>query len=144
MKSILLIALIMIVSCETTTEESEEIIAFYRCLLLDSDTVYNHINSLVDAILTLDPILLASTFTTIYPAIVIEVTRCELLVKKNVDNEIVLKNTSNIGNNLADFLKVLLKALMRYAKPFLNSLGINLNKICNTYFPNTSLCDLLE
>ena len=143
MKSILLIALIMIVSCETT-EESEEIIDFYRCLLLDSDTVYNHINSLVDAILTLDPILLASTFTTIYPAITIEVTRCELLVKKNVDDEIVLKNTSNIGNNIADFLKVLLKVVITYAKPFLNSLGINLNKICNEYFPNTSLCDLLE
>ena len=143
MKSLLLIALIMFVSCETT-EESDEIIAFYKCLLLDSDTVYNHISSLVDSILTLDPVLFATTFTTIYPAIVLEVTRCNLLVEKNFDNEIVLKNTSNNGKTLVDFLKAIIKAVITYAKPFLNSLGINLQKICNEYFPNTSLCDLLE
>ena len=144
MKLLLLIGLILFVSCETTEQSSEEIIAFYKCLLLDSDTVYNNINTLVDSILTLDPIIFSTTFTTIYAAIAVEVTRCSLQVKKNVNGEIVWKEANNNGNNISDFLKVILKAILAYVKPYLNSIGINIKKICNDYFPNISLCDLLE
>ena len=138
----------MTISCETI-EESNEVIDFYKCLLLDSDTVYYHLNSLVESIEELDPVKFAATFTTIYPAIVAEVTRCEILVKKNVDNDddIVLKNTNNSnggGSTKIDFFKALLKYVVDYIMPFLKPLGINLKKVCNDAFPDTFICDLLE
>ena len=147
MKLLFLIALFMTISCETV-EFSSEIIDFYKCLLLDSDIVYYHINSLVESIEELNPIKFSATFTTIYPLIVAEVTRCEILVKKNVDDDdIVLKNSNNSnggGSTKIDFFKALLKYVVDYITPFLKSLGINLKKVCNEVFPDTFLCDLLE
>ena len=151
MKLLFLIALFITISCETveTVEFSSEIIDFYKCLLLDSDIVYYHINSLVESIEELDPIKFSATFTTIYPLIVAEVTRCEILVKKNVDDDddIVLKNSNNSnggGSTKIDFFKALLKYVVDYIMPFLKPLGINLKKVCNEAFPDTFLCDLLE
>lgn len=148
MKLLFLIALFMTISCETV-EFSSEIIDFYKCLLLDSDIVYYHINSLVESIEELNPIKFSATFTTIYPLIVAEVTRCEILVKKNVDDDddIVLKNSNNSnggGSTKIDFFKALLKYVVDYIMPFLKPLGINLKKVCNEAFPETFLCDLLE
>ena len=148
MKLLFLIALFMTISCETV-EFSSEIIDFYKCLLLDSDIVYYHINSLVESIEELNPIKFSATFTTIYPLIVAEVTRCEILVKKNVDDDddIVLKNANNSnggGSTKIDFFKALLKYVVDYIMPFLKPLGINLKKVCKEAFPDTFLCDLLE
>lgn len=148
MKLLFLIALFMTISCETV-EFSSELIDFYKCLLLDSDIVYYHINSLVESIEELNPIKFSATFTTIYPLIVAEVTRCEILVKKNVDDDddIVLKNSNNSnggGSTKIDFFKALLKYVIDYIMPFLKPLGINLKKVCNEAFPETFLCDLLE
>lgn len=147
MKLLFLIALFMTISCETV-EFSSEIIDFYKCLLLDSDIVYYHINSLVESIEELNPIKFSATFTTIYPLIVAEVTRCEILVKKNVDDDdIVLKNSNNSnggGSTKIDFFKALLKYVVDYIMPFLKPLGINLKKVCNEAFLETFLCDLLE
>ena len=148
MKLLFLIALFMTISCETV-EFSSEIMDFYKCLLLDSDIVYYHINSLVESIEELNPIKFSATFTTIYPLIVAEVTRCEILVKKNVDDDddIVLKNSNNSnggGSTKIDFFKALLKYVIDYIMPFLKPLGINLKKVCNEAFPETFLCDLLE
>ena len=143
MKSILLIALFLVISCKTS-EVSYDVVSFYKCLLLDSNTVFNHINSLIEAIQTLDPIKFAASFTTIYPAIVVEVTRCSLQSTRNMDDEIVLKNANNKSNTTADFFKAILKAIVTYISPFLKSLGINLKNICNETFPDTFICDLLE
>ena len=118
MKSILLIALFMIISCETT-EASNDAISFYECLLLKSDTVFNHISSLIDSIQTLDPIKFAASFTTIYPAIAVEVTRCSIQVKNNVDDgEIVLKSAKNDNIASTDSFKVLLNAVIKYVMSF--------------------------
>ena len=140
MKSILLIALFVLISCETP-KVFYDVVSFYKCLLIDSDTVFNQINNLVEAIQTLDPVKLVASFTTVYPAIVVEVTRCSLQASKNVDDdEIILKKTINRNNNLTDFLKAILKIVT----PYLESLGINLKKICNDVLPGSSFCNLLE
>ena len=144
MKSILLIALFMIISCETT-EASNDAISFYECLLLKSDTVFNHISSLIDSIQTLDPIKFAASFTTIYPAIAVEVTRCSIQVKNNVeDDEIVLKSDKNDNIASTDSFKVLLNAVIKYVMSFLNSVGINLNKMYNEAFLKDFLNELLK
>ena len=146
MKSIIFIALFLIFSCKNI-EESNDIINFYKCLLLDSDVVYNHINSFVEAIISLDPIKLVESFTTIYPAITLEVTRCKMVTKNNDNNDIILKSSNNESvrsNTIAEFFKALLKYVTTYIMPFLNPLGINLKKICNDAFPDSFICDLLE
>lgn len=142
MKSLLFITLLLIISCETPVE-SNDVVEFYKCLLLDSDTVYNHLNSLLEAVRTLDPIKLATSFSSIYPAIGLEVTRCSLLTKKNSDDNVVLKVANTKSNTIADFFKALLKVVTKYIMPFLNPLGFNLKKICNEAFPDTFICDLL-
>ena len=148
MKSFLFIALFLIISCETT-EESNDVVNFYTCLLLDSDVVYKHINSLVDAILTLDPVKLVESFTTIYPAILSEVNRCKKEVKTNSDNDIVLKlrHTESVttkSNTKVEFFKALLKVFTTYIAPSLKEWGFNIKKICNDNFPDVFICDLLE
>ena len=144
MKSILFFALFLLITCETSLE-SEETIAFYKCLLLDSDTVYNHINSLVEAVKTLDPIKLAESFSTIYPAIVLEVNRCKKEIKQNYDDIILKSSEINVKNNTtAEFFKALLKVVTTYIMPFLNPLGFDLKKICKNAFPDAFICDLLE
>ena len=131
MKSFLFIALFLIISCETT-EESNDVVNFYTCLLLDSDVVYNHINSLVDAILTLD-----------------QVNRCKKEVKINSDNDIVLKlrHTESVttkSNTKVEFFKALLKVFTTYIAPSLKEWGFSIKKICNDNFPDVFICDLLE
>ena len=145
MKSILFLALFLFISCETN-KESEETIAFYKCLLLDSDTVYDHLNSLIQAVKSLDPIKFAESISTIIPAITTEVNRCKKEVKQNVDDDIVLKSSDSSagGNTIAEFFKALLKAVTTYIIPFLNSLGFDLKKICNSAFPDSFICELLE
>ncbi len=142
MKPILFITL-FVLTFYKTTEESNNIISFYKCLLLDSDTVYNHINSLVEAIITLDPVKLVESFTTIYPAIVTEVKRCKNEVETKADDFIVLKNSNTEGDIKVEFFKALLKVVTTYIMPFLNPLGFDLKKICNKAFPDVFICELL-
>ena len=145
MKSILFIALFLLFSCEDNLN-SEQTVALYKCLLLDSDTVYNHLNSLVEAVTTMDPVKLYDNFSTILPALINEYNRCKSQVTKTVDDDIILKSpeTEIRTNTTAEFFKALLKVVTTYFMPFLNNLGINLKKICNEAFPHTFICDLLE
>ncbi len=145
MKSILFIALFLLFSCEDNLN-SEQTVALYKCLLLDSDTVYNHLNSLVEAVTTMDPVKLYDNFSTIFPALINEYNRCESQVTKTVDDDIILKSseTEIRTNTTTEFFKALLKVVTTYFMPFLNNLGINLKKICNEAFPHTFICDLLE
>ena len=151
MKSLLFIALFLLISCEST--ESKDIVAFYKCLLLDSDVVYNHINSFVEAIKTLDPIKFAESFSTIYAAISSEVTRCELVVKlKKNNDDIVLRSTNEVentnknegGSTMKALFSALLKAFLSFINPTLKTLGINIKDICQKEFTDSFLCDLLE
>ena len=135
MKLILLISLFLFTFCET---ESSNVVDFYKCLLLDSDTVYNHINSLVEAVKTLDPIKLAESFTTIYPAIALEVTRCQLQVRK-LDSP---KN-ENGDNTIIEFLKNIVKMITDYLIPNLSKFRIELKTICKNVLSNSFLCELL-
>ena len=146
MKSILFITLLLVISCESIQESGEsDVVSFYKCLLLDSDVVYNQINNLVEAIKSLDPIKLTTTFTTIVPIISAEVTRCKLnqvlFRKLSTEDEQPVKNTSS---GKANFFKALLKAVTTYLMPFLKNIGIDLKKICKDAFPDVFICDLLE
>ena len=146
MKSILFISLLLVISCESIQESSDnDVVSFYKCLLLDSDVVYNQINNLVEAIKSLDPIKLTTTFTTIVPIISAEVTRCKLnqvfFRKLSTEDEQPVKNTSS---GKANFFKALLKAVTTYLIPFLKNIGINLKGICKDAFPDVFICDLLE
>ena len=146
MKSILFITLLLVFSCENIQESSDsDVISFYKCLLLDSDVVYNQINSLVEAIKSLDPIKLTTTFTTIVPIISAEVTKCKakqvILRKLSTEEEQPVKNTSS---GKANFFKALLNAVTTYLIPFLKNIGINLKGICKDAFPDVFICDLLE
>ena len=132
MKLILLISLFLFTFCET---ESSSVVDFYKCLLLDSDTVYNHINSLVEAIKSLDPIKLAESFTTIYPAIALEVTRCQLQVLDSSKNE-------NGGNSIIEFLRSILEMITNFLMPNLNEFRIELKTICKNVLSDTFLCEL--
>ena len=99
MNKFLIVALFLIISCESTTD-SESTINFYKCLLLDSDVTYNYLNDIVEAIKSLDPVKLVNTFSTIYPAILSEVERC----KKETNNEIVLNEEETEKNSDSDAL----------------------------------------
>ena len=149
MKSLLFIALFLLISCEST--ESKDVVDFYKCLLLDSDTVYNHINSLVESVKTLDPIKFSESFSTVYSAIGLEVTRCKLQVKLNknknginlrIANEV--ENTNEGGSTMKALFSALLKAFLSFVNPTLKSLGINIKNICQKEFTDSFLCDLLE
>ena len=146
MKSILFITLLLVISCESIQESSDnDVVSFYKCLLLDSDVVYNQINNLVEAIKSLDPIKLTTTFTTIVPVITAEVTKCkakQILFRKlsTEEEEQPVKKTSGKVN----FFKALLKAVTTYLLPFLKNIGVDLKKICKDAFPDVFICDLLE
>ena len=146
MKSILFVTLLLIISCENIQESNDsDVVSFYKCLLLDSDVVYNQINSLVEAIKSLDPIKLTTTFTTIVPVITAEVTKCkakQILFRKlsTEEEEQPVKKTSGKVN----FFKALLKAVTTYLLPFLKNIGVDLKKICKDAFPDVFICDLLE
>ena len=146
MKSILFVTLLLIISCENIQESNDsDVVSFYKCLLLDSDVVYNQINSLVEAIKSLDPVKLTNTFTTIVPVITAEVTKCkakQILFRKlsTEEEEQPVKKTSGKVN----FFKALLKAVTTYLLPFLKNIGVDLKKICKDAFPDVFICDLLE
>ena len=147
MKSILFVTLLLIISCENIQESNDsDVVSFYKCLLLDSDVVYNQINSLVEAIKSLDPVKLTTTFTTIVPVITAEVTKCkakQILFRKlstEEEEEQPVKKTSGKVN----FFKALLKAVTTYLLPFLKNIGVDLKKICKDAFPDVFICDLLE
>ena len=146
MKSILFVTLLLIISCENIQESNDsDVVSFYKCLLLDSDVVYNQINSLVEAIKSLDPVKLTTTFTTIVPVITAEVTKCkakQILFRKlsTEEEEQPVKKTSGKVN----FFKALLKAVTTYLLPFLKNIGVDLKKICKDAFPDVFICDLLE
>ena len=146
MKSILFVTLLLLISCESIQESNDsDVVSFYKCLLLDSDVVYNQINSLVEAIKSLDPVKLTTTFTTIVPVISAEVVKCkakQVLFRKlsTEEEEQPVKKTSGKAN----FFKALLKAVTTYLMPFLKNIGVDLKKICQDAFPDVFICDLLE
>ena len=139
MKKFLFLVLFLVVTTQSNTE-SESTISLFKCLLLDSDVTYNHINSLVEAITTMDPAKLISAFTTMYPAISAEVKRC----KGETSEEIVVKSKVKKNAPTQDIFGKLLKLFTQYVLPFLKNLGINLTQICKMLFPDLAYCDILQ
>ncbi len=153
MKKFLFIALLLIVSCETISD-SESTIKLFKCLLLDSDVTYNHLNNLVEAVKTMDPVKLANVFSTIYPAISSEVARCqkeatnEIIAKPEVVEEVVKEEIKEEKKEEekkdSDFIQMIWKLFIQYALPFLKTLGLDLAGICKMFFPDSFYCDLLS
>ena len=139
MKKFLFLVLFLVVTTQSNTE-SESTISLFKCLLLDSDVTYNHINSLVEAITTMDPAKLISAFTTMYPAISAEVKRC----KGETSEEIVVKSEEKKNAPTQDIFGKLLKLFTQYVLPILKNLGINLTQICKRIFPDLAYCDILQ
>ena len=139
MKKFLFLVLFLVVTTQSNTE-SESIISLFKCLLLDSDVTYNHINSLVEAITTMDPAKVISAFTTMYPAISAEVKRC----KGETSEEIVVKSEEKKNAPTQDIFGKLLKLFTQYVLPILKNLGINLTQICKMIFPDLAYCDILQ
>ena len=139
MKKFLFLVLFLVVTTQSNTE-SESTISLFKCLLLDSDVTYNHINSLVEAITTMDPAKLISAFTTMYPAISAEVKRC----KGETSEEIVVKSEEKKNAPTQDIFGKLLKLFTQYVLPILKNLGINLTQICKMIFPDLTFCDILQ
>ena len=139
MKKFLFLVLFLVVTTQSNTE-SESTISLFKCLLLDSDVTYNHINSLVEAITMMDPAKLISAFTTMYPAISAEVKRC----KGETSEEIVVKTEENKNAPTQDIFGKLLKLFTQYVLPILKNLGINLTQICKMIFPDLAYCDILQ
>ena len=139
MKKFLFLVLFLVVTTQSNTE-SESTISLFKCLLLDSDITYNHINSLVEAITTMDPAKLISAFTTMYPAISAEVKRC----KGETSEEIVVKSEEKKNAPTQDIFGKLLKLFTQYVLPILKNLGINLTQICKMIFPDLAYCDILQ
>ena len=143
MKSIILFALIFLISCEST-EDSNTIVDFYKCLLLDSDTVYNDLNTLFESIKSLDPVKFATTFTSIYPAIMMEVNRCKKELNIVDDNKATLRKTSEDSNAAIDFIFKVIEIINTYVVPFLKQLGIDFKGLCNQFLPDSFVCMLLN
>ena len=139
MKKFLFLVLFLVVTTQSNTE-SESTISLFKCLLLDSDVTYNHINSLVEAITTMDPAKLISAFTTMYAAISAEVKRC----KGETSEEIVVKSEEKKNAPTQDIFGKLLKLFTQYVLPILKNLGINLTQICKMIFPDLAYCDILQ
>ena len=139
MKKFLFLVLFLVVTTQSNTE-SESTISLFKCLLLDSDVTYNHINSLVEAITTMDPAKLISAFTTMHPAISAEVKRC----KGETSEEIVVKSEEKKNAPTQDIFGKLLKLFTQYVLPILKNLGINLTQICKMIFPDLAYCDILQ
>ena len=139
MKKFLFLVLFLVVTTQSNTE-SESTISLFKCLLLNSDVTYNHINSLVEAITTMDPAKLISAFTTMYPAISAEVKRC----KGETSEEIVVKSEEKKNAPTQDIFGKLLKLFTQYVLPILKNLGINLTQICKMIFPDLAYCDILQ
>ena len=147
MKKFLFLALFLIISSQESN--SEDTIKLFKCLLLDSNVVYDHVNSLVQAVETMDPAKLVTTFTTIYPAISAEVIRCstgknELAEKKEEKEEETKVLKMEEKKSSSDFPMTLLKLIAQYVVPILKKFGINLSSICKMIFPDLVYCDIID
>ena len=148
MKKFLFLALFLIISSQESN--SEDTIKLFKCLLLDSNVVYDHVNSLVQAVETLNPAKLVTTFTTIYPAISAEVIRCstgknELAEKKEEkEEETKVVKMEEKKSSSSDFPMTLLKLIAQYVVPILKKFGINLSLICKMLFPDLVYCDIID
>ena len=140
MKKFLFLVLFLVVASQSTTD-SESTINLFKCLLLDSDVTYNQINSLVEAVTTMDPAKLVSAFTTMYPAIAAEVVRCKAQTN---GEEIVVKTEEKKIAPTQDIFGKLLKLFTQYILPILKNLGINISQICKMLFPDLAYCDILQ
>ena len=148
MKKFLFLALFLIISSQESN--SEDTIKLFKCLLLDSNVVYDHVNSLVQAVETMDPAKLVTTFTTIYPAISAEVIRCstgknELAMKKEEkEEETKVVKMEEKKSSSSDFPITILKLIAQYVVPILKKFGINLSSICKMIFPDLVYCDIID
>ena len=159
MKTVLFLALLLFISNQEISD-TESTIKIFKCLLLDSNVVHDQVNSLVEALQTLDPLKLVSTFTTIYPAITAEVIRCteknelpELKeeekveekkeVKKEEEKEEVKEEKKEEPPSY-NFIGTILKLIAQYLVPILKQFGINLSSVCKMIFPKLVYCDLID
>ena len=159
MKTVLFLALLLFISNQEISD-TESTIKLFKCLLLDSNVVHDQVNSLVEALQTLDPLKLVSTFTTIYPAISAEVIRCteknelpELKeeekveekkeVKKEEEKEEVKEEKKEEPPSY-NFIGTILKLIAQYLVPILKQFGINLSSVCKMIFPKLVYCDLID
>ena len=136
MKKFLFLALFLIISSQESN--SEDTIKLFKCLLLDSNVVYNHVNSLVQAVESMDP------------AISAEVIRCstgknELAEKKEEkEEETKVVKMEEKKSSSSDFPMTLLKLIAQYVVPILKKFGINLSSICKMIFPDLVYCDIID
>ena len=159
MKTILFLALLLFISNQEISD-TESTIKLFKCLLLDSNVVHDQVNSLVEALQTLDPLKLVSTFTTIYPAISAEVIRCteknelpelkeeeKVEEKKEVEKEEEkeeVKEEKKEEPPSYNFIGTILKLIAQYLVPILKQFGINLSSVCKMIFPKLVYCDLID
>ena len=159
MKTILFLALLLFISNQETSD-TESTIKIFKCLLLDSNVVHDQVNSLVEALQTLDPLKLVSTFTTIYPAITAEVIRCteknelpELKEEEKVEEKKEVKkeeekeekkDEKEVEPPSYNFIGTILKLIAQYLVPILKQFGINLSSVCKMIFPKLVYCDLID
>ena len=158
MKTILFLALLLFISNQEISD-TESTIKIFKCLLLDSNVVHDQVNSLVEALQTLDPLKLVSTFTTIYPAITAEVIRCteknelpELKEEEKVEEKKEekkeekeeVKEEKKEEPPSYNFIGTILKLIAQYLVPILKQFGINLSSVCKMIFPKLVYCDLID
>ena len=158
MKTILFLALLLFISNQEISD-TESTIKIFKCLLLDSNVVHDQVNSLVEALQTLDPLKLVSTFTTIYPAITAEVIRCteknelpELKEEEKVEEKKEekkeekeeVKEEKEVEPPSYNFIGTILKLIAQYLVPILKQFGINLSSVCKMIFPKLVYCDLID
>ena len=158
MKTVLFLALLLFISNQEISD-TESTIKIFKCLLLDSNVVHDQVNSLVEALQTLDPLKLVSTFTTIYPAITAEVIRCteknelpELKEEEKVEEKKEekkeekeeVKEEKKEEPPSYNFIGTILKLIAQYLVPILKQFGINLSSVCKMIFPKLVYCDLID
>ena len=159
MKTVLFLALLLFISNQEISD-TESTIKIFKCLLLDSNVVHDQVNSLVEALQTLDPLKLVSTFTTIYPAISAEVIRCteknelpelkeeeKVEEKKEVKKEEEKEEKEEVKEEEPpsyNFIGTILKLIAQYLVPILKQFGINLSSVCKMIFPKLVYCDLID
>ena len=154
MKTVLFLALLLFISNQEISD-TESTIKIFKCLLLDSNVVHDQVNSLVEALQTLDPLKLVSTFTTIYPAITAEVIRCteknelpelkeEEKVEEKKEEKEEVKEEKKEEPPSYNFIGTILKLIAQYLVPILKQFGINLSSVCKMIFPKLVYCDLID
>ena len=158
MKTILFLALLLFISNQEISD-TESTIKIFKCLLLDSNVVHDQVNSLVEALQTLDPLKLVSTFTTIYPAITAEVIRCteknelpelkeeekkEDKKEEKKEEKEEVKEEKEVEPPSYNFIGTILKLIAQYLVPILKQFGINLSSVCKMIFPKLVYCDLID